>query len=123
EGLPSEAAVGARYLMARGVPESALVREERSRHTLENLRFHRSAARPEGLHTALVTSRLHLARSSALASGLRIPHQLCAAEELWSLSPREIPRLLAEAFFLHWYWVGRNYARWTGNRRMLEPIS
>ncbi|MGD9895970.1 MAG: YdcF family protein [Candidatus Methylacidiphilaceae bacterium] len=123
-GAPSEAAAGARYLQSQGVPERSLVLEERSRHTLENLRFYRSAlARPSGQPDVLVTSRFHLARSSLLASGLGIRHLLCAAEDRWTPSLREIPRLLAEAFFLHWYLVGRTYARLTGNRRMLDRIA
>lgn len=122
-GAPTEAEAGARYLLARGVPERALVREERSRHTLENLRFYRSASAPSDRRPAvLVTSRFHLARSSLLASGLGIPHTLCGAEDRWSPRPREILRLLSEAFFVHWYLVGRTYARWTRNQRMLDRI-
>lgn len=124
EGDPTEAAAGAQYLLARGVPESSLVREERSRHTLENLRFYRSAVLPsDGRPDLLITSRFHLARSSLLAVGLGIRHTLCAAEERWSASPRQILRLLAEAFWVHWYLVGRTYARWTCDRRMLDRIS
>ncbi|MDD4932889.1 MAG: YdcF family protein [Methylacidiphilaceae bacterium] len=123
EGAMSEAATGSQYLLARGVPESALVREERSRHTLENLRFYRSALqRMDGRPDALVTSRFPLARSSLLASGLGIPHIPCGAEDRWSASPREILRLFAEAFFVHWYLVGRTYVRWTRNARMLDQI-
>ncbi|QSR84666.1 YdcF family protein [Methylacidimicrobium sp. B4] len=123
DGAPTEAAVGARYLLARGVPESALVREERSRHTLENLRFYRRArAASDAQPDALVTSRFHLARSSLLASGLQIPHVLCGAEDRWSFRPGELLRLLPEAFFAHWYLVGRSYARSTRNQRMLDRI-
>ncbi len=124
EGAPTEAAVGAHYLLARGVPEGALVREERSRHTLENLRFSRCApAASDGQPDALVTSRFHLARSSLLASGLHIPHILCGAEDRWTFRSGEILRLLHEAFLAHWYLVGRTYARWTRNQRMLDQIS
>ncbi|CAB4243158.1 conserved protein of unknown function [Methylacidimicrobium sp. AP8] len=123
EGAPTEAEAGADYLRSRGVPESALVREERSRHTLENLRFYRSAPPPaDPRPAALVTSRFHLARSSLLACGLGIPHTVCAAEDHWSASCGEIGRLLAEAFLVHWYLVGRTYASWTRNRRMLDRI-
>lgn len=124
EGAPTEAEAGARHLLARLVPESALVREERSRHTLENLRFYRSA-RPssEGTPDALVTSRFHLARSSLLASGLGIRHTPCGAEDRWTPSLGEILRILAESFFVHWYLVGRTYARATGNQRLLDRIS
>lgn len=123
-GAPTEAEAGARYLLAHGVPERAVEREERSRHTLENLRFYRSA-RPlsDGHPDALVTSRFHLARSSLLASGLGIRHTPCGAEDRWSPSPREILRILAESVFLHWYLVGRTYACATGSRRMLDRIS
>ncbi|WP_018291502.1 YdcF family protein [Verrucomicrobium sp. 3C] len=123
EEAMSEAAAGAQYLLTRGVPESSLVVEERSRHTLENLRFYRSTvARLDDQPDVLVTSRFHLARSSLLASGLGIPHILCGAEDRWSPSPKELLCLFSEAFFVHWYLVGRTYAGWTHNERMLDQI-
>ncbi|WP_142659023.1 YdcF family protein [Methylacidimicrobium tartarophylax] len=123
EGGPSEAMAGSRYLLAHGLPERSLILEENSRHTLENLHFYRSTlASTDGRPDALVTSRFHLARSTLLASGLRIPHAPCAAEDCWAASPQEILRLFVEAFFVHWYLVGRTYARWTRNERMLDRI-
>jgi uncharacterized SAM-binding protein YcdF (DUF218 family) len=123
-GAPTEAAAGAAYLIARGVPAGAIRTEAASRHTLENLRLYRSHAgdalqRP----VALVSSRFHLARSALIASGLRLPHQPCAAEARRLPAPADIARLAREAFLIHWYVVGRGFARLAGNRRMLARIS
>jgi hypothetical protein len=39
------------------------------------------------------------------------------------VTPSEAARLLREAFLLHWYVVGRGFARLTRNRAMLARIS
>lgn len=124
-GAPSEAVAGRRYLLAAGLAPGRIVTEARSRHTLENLREFRAAFRPaasSGPPVLLVTSRTHLARALLMARGLGLPALPCAAEA-GRLPPREWRRLPAEAFLLHWYVVGRSFARMTGNRRMLARIS
>lgn len=123
-GAPSEAAAGRRYLLAAGLAPDRIATEARSRHTLENLREFRAAFRPGGggPPLLLVTSRTHLARALLMARGLGLPILPCAAED-GRLPPREWRRLPAEAFLLHWYVVGRSFARATGNRRMLARIS
>jgi uncharacterized SAM-binding protein YcdF (DUF218 family) len=124
-GAPSEAAAGRRYLLAAGLPPDRIATEARSRHTLENLREFRAAFRPAGSGgppVLLVTSRTHLARALLMARGLGLPALPCAAEA-GRLPPREWQRLPIEAFLLHWYVVGRCYARAAGNRRMLARIS
>lgn len=123
-GAPSEAAAGRRYLLEAGLAPDRIATEARSRHTLENLREFRAAFRPGGggPPLLLVTNRTHLARALLMAHGLGLPVLPCAAEE-GRLPPREWRRLPAEAFLLHWYVVGRGFARATGNRRMLARIS
>jgi len=123
-GAPAEAAAGRRYLLAAGLAPDRIATEARSRHTLENLREFRAAFRPAGggPPLLLVTSRTHLARAMLMARGLGLPVLPCAAEE-GRLPLRAWRRLPAEAFLLHWYVVGRGFARATGNRRMLARIS
>ena len=123
-GLPSEAEAGAACLRAGGVPAERLRREDRSRHTLENLRHYRAAfpAGPEE-RVLLVTSRFHLARAGAMARGLSLNCTPCAAEASAASVLRRPGRLLMEAFLLHWYAVGNCFSRWTGNQRLLARIS
>ena len=123
-GVVSEALAGRRYLQHLGVPAERVRLEDRSRHTLENLRNFRAQfanAMPEP--PVLVTSRFHLARSSLMARGLRLAHTACAAEEHAGALLREAPRIATEAVLIHWYLVGRTYARWAGDHRMAARIS
>ena len=119
--VASEAAAGRAWLLAHGVPEAAIRIEDRSRHTLENLRCYRAGFTVAGAPALLVSSRVHLARVRLMARGLALPHRLCAAEARQAAALR-LPGLLAEAFFVHWYLVGRGFARRTGNARMLRRI-
>ncbi|HEY0522689.1 MAG TPA: YdcF family protein [Stellaceae bacterium] len=125
EGQPSEAEIGRRYLIANGFPAARISIEDRSRHTLENLQEYRAAfPHPSAeLPLLLVTSRFHLARAALLARGLGIEHVPCAAEERPCWTVRDMLLLAREAFFIHWYVVGRTYARLSGNRRMAARIT
>ncbi len=120
----SEAAVGKQFLVARGIAESAILLEESSRHTLENLRHARARLRLDNdAAFVLITSRYHLARSLALASGLSLRPFPCAAEVRLAYNPLTLLKLAREAYFLHWYYVGRTWSRWTGNRKSLARIT
>jgi len=124
-GAPAEGSVGLRYLRAAGLAPDRLAAETRSRHTLENLRALRAGfAADNGTHDILlVTSRSHLARAVVMAAGLGLSITPCAAEDTGRLPARELARLPVEAFLLHWYLVGRCFARLTRNRRMLRRIA
>ena len=120
-GCPSEAAAGRAYLRRCGVSAERIATEERSRHTLENLRHYRASFGPDGAAPALVTSGWHMARASLMARALGIahlPHAPACTGGLAAL--RHLP---AEAFLLHWYVTGRAFARFGGRRRMLARIS
>lgn len=120
----SEAHAGRAYLTARGLPDEALVLEDQSRHTLENLQRARSIiSQGDSIRVALVSNRYHLARVQALAHGLSMGHELCGAEAHWQGSAPAILRLVGEAYYLHWYWIGRAWTRATFNRADLERIT
>jgi uncharacterized SAM-binding protein YcdF (DUF218 family) len=120
----SEAEQGRRYLIDHGIPGDRIRIEDRSAHTLENLRFARALSQRHGHRAlALVTSRSHLARCRTMAEGLNLRPVLCAAEDRWRDSATGTLDLLREGYFLHWYKVGRAWSRWTGNRRSLAKIS
>jgi uncharacterized SAM-binding protein YcdF (DUF218 family) len=66
EGKVSEARIMARALRQRGVPESALILENDSRHTYENAQFSDRMMQSAHLKRALlVTSALHMPRALA----------------------------------------------------------
>ena len=121
----SEAACGRDYLLKRGLSPEALLLEDGSRHTLENLQ-HARAQLSETLRNSvciLVSSRSHLARCLDLARGLGMRVVPCAAEAEFRLSPALALELLREAYFLHWYHVGRLWSRLTRNTHSLNRIS
>ncbi|WP_246325420.1 YdcF family protein [Dissulfurirhabdus thermomarina] len=120
----SEASAGARFLEALGVAPGRILREDGSRHTLENLQAARGLLAGAGPGEAvLVTNRYHLARSLALASGLGLELAPCAAEDRFRHRPGTWLQCLKEAYYLHWYRVGRAWSLRTGNRRMIRRIS
>jgi len=115
---PSESAAGRDWLLAQGEAPSRIRIEERSRHTLENLRCYRAdhGAAP----AILVTNRFHLARAAAMARALGLTLTPCAAETSRSVAPG---LAMKEAFLLTWFVVGCRFARWSGNARMLARVS
>src|SRR5690348_5200804 len=67
----SEAEAGRAWLVGHGVPPEAVLIEDQSQHTLENLFLVRETLRAQGWRTLLLVSDpLHLARATALAGGL-----------------------------------------------------
>lgn len=123
-GSASEAERGREFLLELGIPASRLFGEDQSLNTLDNLRQARQLLAEGREHPfVLVTSRYHLARSLALARGLGLQPRPCAAEERLRLDPLTFWRLGLEAWFLHWYAVGKTWSRWTGNRHSLARIT
>jgi len=67
-GYPSEAQVGRRYCLQQGVPDSALVLEDRSRTTWGNLRGAQAEMKRRGIRSVLLVSDpLHMKRATAMA--------------------------------------------------------
>lgn len=120
----SEAVAGQKFLIERGVPSSELTLEDRSRNTLENLRNVRNLLTDSKITKyALISNRYHLARCHALASGLGMTPELCAAEDDFRAPLSSWPRLLLEAYYLHWYHTGKIWSHITRNRNSLARIS
>jgi uncharacterized SAM-binding protein YcdF (DUF218 family) len=123
-GSVSEAERGRDFLRALGLPVSSLFIEDQSLNTLDNLRQARRLLAGDGARPfVLVTSRYHLARGQALARGLGLRPVLCAAEDRLRLDPWTLWRLGLEAWYLHWYEVGKTWSRWTGSRHSLARIT
>lgn len=120
----SEAEAGRQYLLARGAPQDTLLLEDRSRHTLENLQNARAILCTEAnARMILITNRYHLARSEVFADGLGLRCHLCPAETRWEWSARSASLLCVEAYYLHWYWVGKKWSQWTRNQNWLQRIN
>jgi len=122
----SEAEAGREWLLGSGIPDPAILVEDRSRHTLENLFFVRETLAARGLgRLLLVSDPLHLARAAALARGLSLD---VACSPAPGAPPRPgtggwWARLLREGFLLHWYRVGVGYSRAIGSERMLTRVT
>lgn len=122
----SEAEAGRTWLLALGVPAEAVLVEDQSQHTLENLFQVRDTLRSEGWETLiLVSDGLHLARAGALARGLGLQVRRAAAPGSPPLpgSLAWASRALLESFFLHWYHTGMIYSRLIGSRRQLDRVT
>lgn len=122
-GALSEAMAGRDWLVRHGVSPVMVLTEDGSRNTLENLRAARHRLDKAGAPPVLITNRYHLARTSALATGLGLRHELCAAEDRLSYRPRQLMKMLTEAYLLNWYDVGRTWATLTGHRGMMGRIT
>jgi len=122
----SEAEAGRAWLLAEGVPAGALLVEDQSQHTLENLFHVRATLRAEGWRDLiLVSDGLHLARAGALAEGLGLGFRRSPAPDdpLPRGSLAWYRRAVMEAFLLHWYHTGLAYSRLIGSRRQLERVT
>lgn len=126
EASTSEAEAGRAWLLARGLPPEALLTEDHSQHTLENLFWVREQARTAGWKTLiLVSDPLHLARAQAMARGLNLSASISPAT---AAPPRRGSlgwwcRALSESFLLHWYRTGMAYSRLTGSRKQLARVT
>ncbi len=120
----SEAQAGKHYLVKNGVPDESVILEDKSRYTLENLQHARDllSQEPEQV-SVLITSRYHLKRSAEIARGIGSRHILCAAEKEWKIKFNTLWRILVEAYYLHWYFVGKYWLLLTNNKKWLQRIT
>lgn len=122
----SEAAAGREHLLAQGLPESAVLMEAGSRHTLENLFNVRETLRRQSWQRLiLVSDPLHLARAATVARGLKLDVLLSPAVDCPPASGTAawVLRATHEAFLLHWYHVGMLYSRAIRSERLLGRVT
>jgi uncharacterized SAM-binding protein YcdF (DUF218 family) len=108
KGQPlSEAAVSRAYAARRGVPVTAMLSEERSRTTKQNMAQAQAVMQAAGLRSALLVSDpLHLPRALRMARDVGIdaqpsPTPTSRYRSWWARSSF----LLRESFFLSGYWL------------------
>ncbi|ADI14478.1 YdcF family protein [Truepera radiovictrix] len=97
----TEGEAGVRYLAARGVPETALLKETKSRSSLQNLRYSLPLVRGE--RVLIVTDDLHTYRTGFLAQELGLDATVTGVP---TKGPR-LPYLLREAASVTAYLLGR----------------
>jgi uncharacterized SAM-binding protein YcdF (DUF218 family) len=121
-GGPSEAGVARDWLLRRMPAAAARLRvEERSRHTIDNLREARQLLPPGRI--ALLSNRYHLARCLTLARSLGLDVQPCAAEPWLPRRRGTVRRLVLEAGYHMLFVLGRGWARLIGSQRMLARVT
>lgn len=119
----SEAEKGEEFLIDSGIDPDHIHLEQSSQNTLENLRNARSILKQdEAVSFALVTNRYHLARCELIASGLGLQPVLCGAEDRFEITAVLLPRLLMEAFYIHWYRTGIRWTQLSGRKKSLARI-
>jgi uncharacterized SAM-binding protein YcdF (DUF218 family) len=103
----SEAAAGAAYLQAHGVPVSAILSEDRSRTTRQNLSNARGVLGKEaGKPVLIVSDPLHMRRAMAMAvaegfAALPSPTPTTRYRSLGT----QAPFLAREVWFMHAHWL------------------
>lgn len=124
-GTVSEAAYGLRYLQQHGAPEAHNIQlEEQSKNTLDNLQnARRMLQQAQITQVTLISNRYHLARCQLIANSLKIKHKLCAAEATLKVNPTLLLKLLIEGIYIHWFIVGKYWARIIRSQRMLERVT
>lgn len=86
----TEAEAMRRYLVAAGVPNEQIIKEERAASTLENLQFSDALLRerfPNGYRAALVTSSFHVFRAERIARRLGLSCSHLGAPSKWYAVP------------------------------------
>jgi uncharacterized SAM-binding protein YcdF (DUF218 family) len=99
ERIP-EATAMADYLLRRGFPADAIVLEDRSRNTEENLRFSKAIMdeRRPGSRCVIVTSDFHAFRAALIARSLGIDGQVAGAPVARYFQPSALLREFAAVF-------------------------
>jgi vancomycin permeability regulator SanA len=118
----SEAEAGLHFLQEMDLGKNTtILLEQSSENTLENLKNTRQILNHKP--AVIISNRYHLARCCILADSLNISYTLCAAEDYFGCSLQNVGKCLKEAFYIHWFYSGKYWAKLTGNKRMLDKIS
>jgi uncharacterized SAM-binding protein YcdF (DUF218 family) len=108
EHPPSEAEVMAGILRGMGVPEEAILREDRARSTWESALLVAGIARGRGLGAVLVvTDPLHCVRTVAAfwRAGLQASAEPVYGSPMWREKWPRRGQFVRESGALVWYWI------------------
>ena len=95
-----------RYLMEHGVPEDAILIENRSRTTFENLTFSKRLLEEEGLgkRVLVVTNSFHALRAGVFMRRLKIPGRSIGSRTSFYYLPSAWIRETVGLVSLYWKW-------------------
>lgn len=104
--LIAEAEAMAGYLMEHGVPEDAILIENRSRTTFENLTFSKRILEEEGLgkRVLVVTNSFHALRAGVFMRRLKIPGRSIGSRTDFYYLPSAWIRETVGLVSLYWKW-------------------
>ena len=104
--LTSEAAAMANYLMEQGVQKDAILIENRSRTTFENLTFSKAILEEQGLGKSVlvVTNSFHALRAGVFMRRLKIPGRSVGSKTAFYYLPSAWLRETVGLVSLYWKW-------------------
>ena len=104
--LTSEAAAMANYLMEQGVQKDAILIENRSRTTFENLTFSKAILEEQGLGKSVlvVTNSFHALRAGVFMRRLKIPGRSVGSKTAFYYLPSAWIRETVGLVSLYWKW-------------------
>ena len=107
DSLYAESGVGREFIRQLGVPKTAILIEENSHTTQQNLTEAASLMHQHALHsTIIVSDPLHLKRASTMAEGMGMAAVTSPTPTTRYRSwQTQMPFLLREVYFLHHYWL------------------
>jgi uncharacterized SAM-binding protein YcdF (DUF218 family) len=103
----SEASVGSAYAQQHGVPATAILLEEKSRTTKQNLEEALKVMKAHGLQSAIIVSDpLHMKRAMMMAEDLGIQaHSSPTPTSMYRSFGSQAKFLMREIYFMHHYMV------------------
>ena len=109
----SDACIAGAYLLSLGIPEDAILLEERSTITQENLEYSREIMENEGFSTCiLVSDPLHMKRSMTMAKDYEIQAVSSPTPTTrYRTMKTKLPFLARETFFYVGYQVYRIFVK------------
>ena len=101
--MPEAAAIRA-YLLSRGIPENAVLTEEQSASTLENMAFSRKLMEEHGIgdKTAYATTNYHVFRSGLWAARAGISAEGIGSKTAWWFWPNAFMRECVGLILYRW---------------------
>ena len=109
ENEVSEAQIAKNYAISQGVPESAIILEDRATNTEENMRFSKQIMDERGFATALLVSDgLHMKRAMLIANDYGITaYPSPTPTTMYKTFHTQFPFALRETFVYAWYRITR----------------
>lgn len=114
---PAEARVMADILIANGVPKNAIVEEDKSTSTYENLHNAAAILKPRGIHDiVIVTNGYHGPRAKLVARAVGLGAQISAPDSSDAPRAQHYRMVIREIFAIPAYAIRLIWWRWRDRR-------